>query len=374
VSPTPSPTAPRPTVPPGPTKPVGFSAAFAAGPSYCVNSQTVLDATGRTRGFVECANPNVSSDQAGMFSVASQTFGGRWKLTRIGPVGRLLAVADDGTATYGLSLEGGNPAVLKLVKRTHAGKTSITTLDRDAAGADGSLAASHGQWWALWSKPDGGCACFHLFESRTMGSHIAPHFTGRVGRQPDMIALSATAVQVVRNTGFQAEGGPIAVTTADAGGWHADVMVLATSGSSPYGYWPRIVRGDGVTSISWLQRNKDALYDIAYADDRGGVWRRHTFAAPASSRSYRTYGPYGPPYLAFSQGRLYLGWSTPVNGRGIGHVVELYRGHWSEANLSDGQRDGDAVFVGLVAFQGRAQVVLENRGGSRATATWVRHQ
>jgi hypothetical protein len=161
------------------------------------------------------------------------------------------------------------------------------------------------------------------------------------------------------------------VVRADAAGWHADHYVVGSATSSEGTSAPDITRIGAQTGVSWIQRTASGGYGVVLADDSSGTWRTHTFRPPVSSNGY---GPLSSLHLAYSEGRLLLGWSTPVKGRAFAHVAERFRGRWVEADLGDGLPNGDAFLVGLAAFGGRAQVVMENRGGDRVPATMLRHQ
>jgi len=295
--------------------------------------------------------------------VTSDAFGGTWQLTAVGTTVRVLAAADDGTATYGLFLDGGNGGTLKLVKRTRGGATKITTLDSPGA-SNGSVVAVQGSWWATWSRIPDGCLCYHVWEARTMGKDVAAHDTGREGTQTRMVALSPTAVEVVRSGGSTSLGGGISVVRADATGWHADHYVVGTATNSEATSDPDITRLGTATAVSWIQRAKDGTHHVVYADDSTGQWRKHTFSAPVAD--------YGRCRLALSQGRLFLGWPIVANGHGRVRLAERFEGRWAEADLSDGTGSTHVTLVGLGAFLGRAQVVMESTVDSLRTR--VRHQ
>ena len=295
--------------------------------------------------------------------VTSAAFGGKWTLTAVGTAVRVLAVADDGTATYGLFLDGGNGGALKLVKRTRGGATKTTTVDPLGAGS-AAIVAVQGSWWATWSRIPDGFSTPHVWEARTMGRDVATHDTGRQGAEMRMVPLSATSVEIVRGGGSPTLGGGISVVRADAAGWHTDRFVVGSATFSADASHPAITRLGAVTAVCWNQRAKDGTHHTVYADDSSGQWRKHAFTAPASD--------YGPCRLASSEGRLLLAWSTDVNGRQRVHVAERFQGRWAEADLSDGTSSTEVLLVGLGAYLGRAQVVMQSRVTSLTTR--VRHQ
>jgi hypothetical protein len=377
--PTASPTPVRPTVsseptlPPAPTRPVGFSAASVVGKAGCGDSHTVVDADGLTRGFMVCTTPD---GEGALYYVASAAFGSRWHLTRVASGRTVLDVADDGSTTYGLV---DNGSALEVFARTHAGVVKVTRLADTGDGSDveGAITARQGKWWALWSEASGDCACFPLYEARTMGTPLKAHDTGKVGREMRLVAVSDTAVEVVRDTRPGAIAGSIVVTRVDGAGWHKDTYLEGTQApDSGSGFQPDVIQVGEVTEVTWIRMDatvRDA-YKVMYADNASKAWRTHAFTVPAAFPKGALV-TWRPAYLVASRDRTAVGWTTVVGGRSVAHLAERVGKRWVEADLPSGIANRSSFLSGLGAWQGRLQCVFDVvDDATNQDTTVVRHQ
>ena len=331
----------------------------------CYGSETVVDTAGVTRGFLVCEKPGGNGGT--MNFIRSSRLGGDWQLSPVPASGLLLAVTDDGAATYVVS---STVDTLWIGKRTRAGAFTTTRVATvEGSVRDATVAASGGRWWVVWSVSNGDCGCFRLYQAKTMGTRQAAHRLAFDGRNPALVATGASSVQMVAMYQDQAEGGNIVVRDARDTTWGAPAYVYGTATEKRFGSGPSIIRTGGVTRVAWRQLRPGSSV-VGYADNATGKWVRHTFNTTAGTRA-----DYGFPYLTHSQGRTLVTWTHESTGdHGVAHVAELYRGRWTEASFDDAKTNSSGVIVaGLGSAGGRAQLVVDVDSGS-ASFTRLRTQ
>jgi hypothetical protein len=323
-----------------------FSKPVRVTPAGCHDSQVVWTA-GIARGFVRCG--------AGMFYVqgdGTKTFLRRTATTR--RVREIFDVADDGGATYVLYVGGGE---VRLLTRTRGGLVKDQVLNPlDSGGGDrwGSLVASKGKWWAVWTQPGGG-----LWQAHTMGAITAARFTLTHTRggvyYPDLTVLSSTTVGMVWVTGHT--NGCSTIEWGQSSG--ANTWTRSSS-LHACGTQPVVSHAGGVWRVAWLQQFSATAYNVTYADHASGRWVKHPFTPRQSSLdpSPQTLS------LAVSGSTVALAYTTEEPGGASRAIVDIRRGgRWTSTLLVAASHKGAVeTRTGAVGLSGpkgaRAQLLL----------------
>jgi hypothetical protein len=260
--------------------------------------------------------------------------------------GRVLAVADDGAATYLLYAAADGT---RITSRTHAGTFTPGRRISAVAARSGDVIASGGRWWAVWSEAAGSGAS--LYQARTMGTTLLRRrvtFTATAtDARPSLARTSTGAVVAFDRTqagrtdlyqGRAGTGGTWSFTRFTSDG-RSSQAVIAVAGSTAYMAWrggPWILRADG----AWA-----ALRGTAFATAGTG------------------------PRLAVSGGRFFVAWSTTPSS-GPSHVFLAERGgaNWVGRDVTPAAA-GRETAVALTAAGGNATVL-----GTEAGRLWAKTQ
>jgi hypothetical protein len=341
---------------------VGSAATVA--PAACATTGSTADAAmgtdGLVRGFARFQGAGCTDTRLTWFEGA----GGGWRRGPSTYRGKVLAVADDGAATWVLYAAADGT---RLGSRDRAGVFTTSTRLSANAPLSGDLVAAGGRWWAVWAERVGGGRLASLFQARTIGSAAArqritsaPYADGR----PSLARVaSGTAVLTFERANPATGRSDVRFGRNPGSGW--SFSALTANGTSRAA---SVATAGQVTHVAWQQGTR-----IVHADNPGGSFRTHQFATPGAA-----------PRVATSAGRVFDAWTLPRGG-GPAHVFlaeragELWTGNdvtpaatSPEAAAAVAAAGGSATVLGAEAprLWAKAQV-RPGTGGFRRLGVWV---
>jgi hypothetical protein len=326
-------------------------------------ADAVVTSGGLTRGFVSfhgggCANVGL------IFYF--QGSGSTWTRAQSPLRGRVLATADDGSATFLLYQSSSGVWV---AKRPHTGglvnvqRISTTALG-GAVVSTGDLVAITDQWWAVWSEqvgPGGEFAPQKLFQSKTIGA----------GDCIDPIVKQ----QITINPSLDDERPSIVLKPASAGASGAELFFARTNGEA--GTSGHIWRGAAGCDADWSFRQLSFAGQIDLNPDasRSGVGNNHvTFQRDGShivylNNSSGTYRgrqfatPGVEPRVTTSQGVVFVAFR---DFRQHPFVAIFRSGAWAGRDLTPGA--GGQLVLAVTASGGRGTVLAASFASHRLYA------
>ncbi len=324
---------PAATVVPAGCRQAGQSGDAAAGPDRVV------------RGFARfqggtCAGPPI---------LWFQGSGGAWTHVASPYHGRVLAVADDGAATWVLYAAADGT---RLARRDRAGVFSPGTRLSATAALGGDLIAVAGRWWAVWAEPVGRAGLASLFQARTLGTAVQRQritYSAVVDARPSLArAASGTAVLAFDRTNPATHRSDLLLGRNPGGAW--SFRALTTDGGSRS---PSVAMAGQVTHVAWQRGGR-----IVHADNGTGTFRPHTFATPGSG-----------PRVAVSPGRAHVAWTLARAGK-PSHVFLAERSgdNWVGNDVTPAAGVAETALA-LVAAGGQATVL-----GAEPTRVWAKTQ
>jgi hypothetical protein len=302
-------------------------------------------ADGVVRGFARFQGTGCTDARLIWFEGA----GGGWQRAPSAYSGRVLAVADDGAATWVLyaATDG-----TRLGKRDRAGVYGPSSRLSTVAALSGDLVAAAGQWWAVWAERVGTGRLASLFQAKTIGTAAprqritaAPFVDGR----PSIARVaSGTAVLAFERAHSVTGSSEVLFGRNPGSGWSFTAMTSNGSSRAPW-----IATAGQVTHLAWQQGNR-----IVHADNPTGSFRSHLFATPGAA-----------PRVAVSAGRVFIAW-TLLRGTGPTHVFLAERSGalWVGNDVTPAAATTEAAVA--VAASGGAATVL----GVEASRLWAKSQ
>jgi hypothetical protein len=314
-------------------------------PAGCAASGRSGDAVaagdGSVRGFTRFEGGTCTSGTVWYFQ-GSET---AWTPVASPYKGRVLAVADDGSATYLLYAAADGT---RITSRTRGGVFTPGRRVSPVTAGSGDVIAQGGRWWAVWSEPSGSRAS--LYQARTIGTALARRrvtFAAAADARPSLARTVTGAVMAFdrssagRSDLYQARatvGGNWSLTRFTSDG-QSSRPALAVAGSAAYLAWqrgPRIAEASG-----------------AWASLRG-----HTFATAGTG-----------PRVAVSGGHFVVAWSTtPSTGPPHAFLAERGGAVWTGNDIT-AAAPGRETVVALTARAGNATVL-----GAETGRLWAKTQ
>jgi hypothetical protein len=268
-------------------------------------------------------------------------------------VWQMLDVADDGTATYLLYIGGRGHTQARLLIRSHTGKVKDQLLGPvyEHVGNYGSVVATKGKWWAVWTEPGRQSG---LWQAHTMGSNTVAHLilTKTPGQifSPDLTVLSSTTVGMVWSQGRYP-----GCDTIDWGRSSGAVSWTRSSNLRACGMHPAVSHGGGIWRIAWLNGG-----DVMFADHASGHWVKRLLSTGDTQSAGDSVS------LAVIRSTVAVGWTTKdANGQSRGVLDVRRAGHWTNT-LIDTDIRADVIHesvaaVGLSGSQGgHSQILLSD--------------
>jgi hypothetical protein len=352
-------------VPPAPA-----GASWAAGsaatvaPAACAPARALADAAvgadSRVRGFVRFQGAACTDTRLTWF----EGMGTTWRRTGSAYRGKVLAVADDGAATWVLYAAADGT---RLGSRDRAGAFAPSIRLSTHTALSGDLVAAGGHWWAVWAERVGTGRLASLFQARTIGTPVArqritsqPYADGHpaLGR-----VASGTAVLAFERANPATGRSDVRFGRNPGGGW--TFAALTANGTSRA---PSLATAGQRTHVAWQQGTR-----IVHADNPSGSFRTHLFATPGTA-----------PRVATSAGHVFDAWTLPRGGRPA-HVFLAERGGdlWTGNDVTAAATSPEAA-AAVVAAGGAATVlgaeparlwakpqVRPDTGGFRRLGVWV---
>jgi hypothetical protein len=237
-------------------------------------------AYGLVHGFANYVRGTCGDSSAWYF----QGTAGRWTQTRSPYQGDVLAVADDGTSTWILYLDGRSYDRVLLGRRLHTGRwffpPVLSRLVGSAVGSGvqgASLVASGGRWWAVWAQalpdPQSSSPATTLFQAKTLGGTQSAHrITSVTSAYPESrpaLALTRDAhgrptgavLAWARDVGSHAafvENDELWCGRAGLGGrWTTSTWLSVPAAAHPYALTPALARVGGTTWMAWARQSMD---------------------------------------------------------------------------------------------------------------------
>jgi hypothetical protein len=275
--------------------------------------------------------------------------GGDWRQLVSPYQGRVLAVADDGAATWVLyAAQDGTR--LGAASRAGAFRPSTRLSARSALAGD--LIAAGGRWWAVWTERTSPTGLASLYQARTLGSAVTRQrltVSAVVDGHPSLgRAASGTAVLVFDRTNPATRRSDLIIGRNPGGAWQW--RALTTDGASRN---PSLAMAGQTTHVVWQHST-----GIVHADNGSGTFRPHRFATPGAG-----------PLVAVSAGRVHLAWTLARAGR-PSHVflAERSGANWVGNDVTPAAST-TRVALAVAAVAGAATVL-----GAEAARLWAKAQ
>jgi hypothetical protein len=326
---------------------VGAAATVASAPCTPTgwSADAAIGADGLVRGFARFQGSGCTDTRLIWFDGA----GGSWRRTPSTYRGRVLAVADDGAATWVLYAAADGT---RLGSRDRAGVFQPSSRLSTTAPVSGDLVAAGGRWWAVWAERVGTGRLASLFQARTIGTAAprqritsAPYVDGR----PSLARVASGTAVLVFERAHSVTGQSNVLFARNPGtGW--SFSNLTANGTSKA---PAVATAGQVTHVVWQQGSR-----IVHADNLGGSFHSHLFATPGSA-----------PRVATSAGRVFAAW-TLARGSRPTHVFLAERAGelWTGSDVTSAATSPEAAAV-VVAAAGSATVL-----GVEAPRLWAKAQ
>jgi hypothetical protein len=349
-----------------------FGPAVRVTPLNCPHVRVVWSG-GTARGFAQCYVDGANAPVAYVQGTGAGLFLRRTATTR--KVSQILSVTDDGTSTYLLYVGGtqAHPQV-RLLKRSHGGSVTDKLL-RSMPADYGSVVATKGKWWAVWSTYDAGIAGDDLWQAHTMGKSTAAQHTltndpGPI-YDPALTLLTSTTVGLVWGTGHPFECPTLEWgTSSGASKWTRSASLKAC------GRQPVVSHVGGVWRVAWLEQKSDARQHVVLAErSTSGAWVKHNFTRVLSQQ----YAWIPALSLAVNGSSVGVSWSTYDSAGHSRAAVDIRRsGHWTDQLVNAGTANGATIEtvagpVGLSGINGAHAQVLMTQDDSSGFAV-VRRQ
>jgi hypothetical protein len=328
-----------------------------------VTADAVITSGGLTRGFVSFHGGGCADVGLIFYFQGSGT---SWTRAQSPLRGRVLAAADDGSATFLLYLSASGVWV---ARRPHTGGlANVQRVSTATQGGgpltSGDLVAFTNQWWAVWTEqvgPGGEFAPQKLFQSKTIGA----------GDCIDPIVKQ----QITINPSLDDERPSIVLKPASAGASGAELFFARTNGAQ--GTSGHIWRGAAGCDADWTFRqlsfagqvdlNPDASRSgvgnnhvtfqrdgshIVYLNNNSGTYRGRQFATPGVEPRVTT--SLGVVFVAFRDFRQHP-------------FVAIFRGGaWSGRDLTPNA--GRQLVLAVTATGGRGTVLAASFTSNRLYA------
>jgi hypothetical protein len=251
-------------------------------PAGCdtIAADVTASETGVVSGFAQpfgeaapCGDPRIQFIQ--------RSAGGTWTRTFSPYQGILVGSTVDGAGTYLLwqAADG-----LRLARKAHGGAFGVSRLLSPAANQplDGSVIATGGTWWAVWSEgsnPTPSQFRSNLYQAKTYGTDLGrTPVAGRGAEREPALALRPGGGAVLvwtRGTAGQ-DTAPTTIWVASSldGSWISRSISLTGDDSGPV-----IATNRGGTYIAWSRRCSPGSVDTfaVERDNRGGSFSLHAF-------------------------------------------------------------------------------------------------
>lgn len=326
------------------------AAAATVAPAPCTatgwSADAAMGADGLVRGFARFQGSGCTDTRLTWFEGA----GGSWRRAPSTYRGRVLAVADDGAATWVLYAAADGT---RLGSRDRAGVFQPSSRLSAAAGLAGDLVAAGGRWWAVWAERVGTGRLASLFQAKTIGTATARQritSAAFVDGRPSLARVaSGTAVLAFERADSATGRSDVRFGRNPGTGW--SFSALTANGTSRAA---SIATAGQVTHVVWQQGSR-----IVHAENSGGgSFHSHVFATPGSA-----------PRVATSAGRVFAAW-TLARGSRPAHVFLAERAGelWTGSDVTPAATSPEAA-AAVVAAGGSATVL-----GVEAARLWAKAQ
>jgi hypothetical protein len=296
-----------------------------------VEADASMGPDGRIGGFASSSGEGCPTD---IWSFRGA--GERWETFRSPYRGTVLATARDNTGTYVLYQAADG---VRLGKHTATGAFEPTRRlsPETAVFGFGDVAATRGQWWAVWSEPTGANGQGQLHQAKTFGGEVGRQRITTTPYQPDLqpsITLQpGTGGALLAWTRYDRPDEPtssdIWMGTSSGGAW--SFRPVFTAGQ--HNNYPDL-HSDGPSFVGFRRDGAPA-----YADNTSGAFRVDVFPRPQGAEVRE-------PRVGAAAGRSYLGWFDSWSNSI--RLVTRRDGGWFERPMDDaGQRLHAVIGSGL---------------------------